>query len=77
MKAPPRRYTARRPCGGTASAGAPDVIYLVPHPAVEIAFLKAWTAAGTGKFAGQWYPSRSFRTETSRFCEPSVREGVV
>ena len=46
----------------TASAGAPDVIYLVPHPAVGITFLKAWTAAGTGKFAGQWYLNEDLAT---------------
>jgi ABC-type branched-subunit amino acid transport system substrate-binding protein len=45
-----------------ASAGAPDVIYLVPHPAVGITFLKAWTAAATGKFAGQWYLNETLRT---------------
>ena len=45
-----------------ASANAPDVIYLVPHPAVGIAFLKAWTAAATGKFAGQWYLNETLRT---------------
>jgi branched-chain amino acid transport system substrate-binding protein len=46
----------------TASAGSPDVIYLVPHPAVGITFLKAWTAAGTGKFAGQWYLNEDLST---------------
>ena len=46
----------------TASAGAPDVIYLVPHPAAGIYFLKAWTAAGTGKFAGQWYLNEDLAT---------------
>ena len=47
----------------TASAGAPDVIYLVPHPAVGISFLKAWTVAATGKFAGQWYLNETLRTD--------------
>src|SRR5450432_1165704 len=47
----------------TASAGAPDVIYLVPHPAVGIKFLNAWTVAGTGKFAGQWYLNETLRTD--------------
>ena len=47
----------------TASAGAPDVIYLVPHPAVGISFLKAWTAASTGKFGGQWYLNETLRTD--------------
>jgi branched-chain amino acid transport system substrate-binding protein len=47
----------------TASAGAPDVIYLVPHPAVGISFLKAWTATGAGKFAGQWYLNETLRTD--------------
>jgi len=47
----------------TASATAPDVIYLVPHPAVGISFLKAWTTAGTGKFAGQWYLNETLRTD--------------
>ena len=46
----------------TASADSPDVIYLVPHPAVGITFLKAWTAAGTGKFAGQWYLNEDLAT---------------
>lgn len=46
----------------TASAGAPDTIYLVPHPAVGISFLKAWTAAATGKFGGQWYLNETLRT---------------
>ncbi|MES1204652.1 MAG: ABC transporter substrate-binding protein, partial [Pseudomonadota bacterium] len=46
-----------------ASAGAPDVIYLVPHPAVGISFLKAWTAAAAGKFAGQWYLNETLRTD--------------
>lgn len=46
----------------TASAGAPDAIYLVPHPAVGITFLKAWTATGAGKFAGQWYLNETLRT---------------
>jgi ABC-type branched-subunit amino acid transport system substrate-binding protein len=46
----------------TASAGAPDTIYLVPHPAVGISFLKAWTAAAAGKFAGQWYLNETLRT---------------
>jgi len=45
-----------------ASAGAPDAIYLAPHPAVGISFLKAWTAAGTGKFAGQWYLNEDLAT---------------
>ncbi len=47
----------------TASAGAPDVIYLVPHPAVGISFLKAWTSAPAGKFAGQWYLNETLRTD--------------
>jgi branched-chain amino acid transport system substrate-binding protein len=46
----------------TASAGNPDVIYLVPHPAVGISFLKAWTVAATGRFAGQWYLNETLRT---------------
>jgi ABC-type branched-subunit amino acid transport system substrate-binding protein len=46
----------------TASVGAPDAIYLVPHPSVGITFLKAWTAAGAGKFAGQWYLNETLRT---------------
>jgi ABC-type branched-subunit amino acid transport system substrate-binding protein len=46
----------------TASVGNPDAIYLVPHPAVGITFLKAWTAAGAGKFAGQWYLNETLRT---------------
>ena len=46
----------------TASAGAPDVIYLVPHPAVGITFLQAWTAAASAKFAGQWYLNETLRT---------------
>jgi ABC-type branched-subunit amino acid transport system substrate-binding protein len=46
----------------TASAGAPDAIYLAPHPAVGISFLKAWTATGTGKFAGQWYLNEDLGT---------------
>ena len=45
-----------------ASAGAPDAIYLAPHPAVGISFLKAWTATGTGKFAGQWYLNEDLAT---------------
>ena len=46
----------------TASVGGPDAIYLVPHPAVGITFLKAWTATGAGKFAGQWYLNETLRT---------------
>jgi branched-chain amino acid transport system substrate-binding protein len=46
----------------SATVGTPDVIYLVPHPAVGITFLKAWTAAATGKFAGQWYLNETLRT---------------
>ena len=46
----------------TAAAGAPDVIYLAPHPAVGISFLKAWTASAAGKFAGQWYLNEDLAT---------------
>ena len=46
----------------TASAGMPDTIYLVPHPAQGIYFLKAWTVAASGKFAGQWYLNETLRT---------------
>jgi len=46
----------------TASAGAPDAIYLAPHPAVGISFLKAWTASATEKFAGQWYLNEDLAT---------------
>jgi ABC-type branched-subunit amino acid transport system substrate-binding protein len=46
----------------TASAGAPDTIYLVSHPPDGINFLLKWTAAAAGKFAGQWYLNETLRT---------------